>query len=76
MAGSDVVILQAGTTTVLKQEDAWAGTSYPFVYETPQNVDIGVLKPGYVPLYIRNYPLGSTDASLPIAQTSDRNYAA
>lgn len=72
--GSDVVILQSGTTTVLETGDAIAGSSYNYAYETLQNVDIGVFKNGFVPLYIRNYPLGSSDASLPISQTADRNF--
>jgi hypothetical protein len=38
-------------------------------------VDIGIFKAGYVPFYIRNYPLASTAASLPVAQVVDRNYA-
>jgi hypothetical protein len=74
VAGSDVVVLQAGTNTVLEQVDSLVGTSYNYVYATPINVDIGVLKQGHVPLYIRNYPLSTTNASLPVAQTADRNY--
>lgn len=73
-AGSDIVILQAGTSNILNAVDANAGTTYDYVYEAVQNVDIGIIKPGHVPLYIRNYPLTSTNASLPIAQTADRNY--
>jgi hypothetical protein len=72
--GSDVVLLQAGTSAVLETGDAIAGSSYNYKYETLQNVDIGVFKNGFVPLYIRNYPLGSSDASLPVSQTPDRNF--
>ncbi len=72
--GSDVVVLAAGTTTILDQVDSV--NSYVFEYTTPQAVDIGVIKPGYVPLYIRNYTLGSSSASLPVNQSVDRNYAA
>ena len=75
-ADSDVVVLAAGTTTELASVDANPTTSWSYVYETPQSVDIGVFKAGYVPFYIRNYSLGTTDASLPIAQTADRNYYA
>lgn len=76
VSGSDVVVLQAGTSTVLDSVDAVAGTTWGYTYETLQNVDIGIIKPGLVPLYIRNYALGSADATLPISQTFDRNYGA
>jgi len=75
VSGSDVVILAAGTTTILASVDSYASTSWGYTYETPQSVDIGIIKPGYVPLYIRGYPLGSSNASLPVAQTADRSYA-
>jgi hypothetical protein len=72
--GSDIVILQAGTSTILTAVDANVGAQYNYVYETAQNIDIGIIKTGFVPLYIRNYPLTTTNASLPIAQTADRNF--
>jgi hypothetical protein len=74
--GTDIVILQAGTDVILQQQDSNSGSTYNYVYETVQNVDIGLIKPNYVPLYIRNYPLSSSNASLPISQTFDRNYGA
>jgi hypothetical protein len=73
-AGSDVVILAAGTETVLASVDANAGSTYGYTYETPVSVDLCVFKAGYIPLYVRGYALGSTDASLPIAQVADRAY--
>jgi hypothetical protein len=73
--GSDIVILQAGTTAVLTSVDAYAGTSWNYVYETQQNVDIGIIKPGYVPLYIRGYALSSSNATLPVSQVFDRSYS-
>lgn len=72
-AGSDVVILQAGTTNVLTAVDSTPGTSWPYTYETPQAIDIGVLRAGYIPFYIRNYNLTNVDASVPVAQLLDRN---
>jgi hypothetical protein len=72
--GSDIVVLEAGTETELVNVDANAGTTYEFIYETPQDIDIGVFKIGYVPFYIRSYALGSTDSSVPVAQVADRNY--
>jgi hypothetical protein len=73
-AGSDVVVLAAGTDTILDQVDSVS--SYTFDYVTPQNIDIGIIKPGYVPLYIRNYALGTENATLPVAQRLDPSYAA
>lgn len=73
-SGSDVVILAAGTETERVNVDANAGTTYEYEYETPESIDIGVFKTGYVPFYIRNYALASADGSVPIAQVSDRNY--
>lgn len=74
ISGSDVVILQAGTETVLVQVDQNPISSWTYTYETPLLVDIFVSKAGYVPFYIRNYTLQSSNASLPIAQSIDRNY--
>lgn len=74
VSGSDVVILQAGTETVLNQVDQNVGSAWIHVYETPTLVDIFVSKAGYVPFYIRNYNLQASNASLPIAQVTDRNY--
>lgn len=74
ISGSDVVILQAGTETVLGQVDQNLTSSWIYTYETPQAIDIFVSKAGYVPFYIRNYNLGYSDALLPIAQTYDRNF--
>ena len=39
-----------------------------------RTVDVGFIKPGYVPLYIRNLALTTTDSSIPVALTADRNY--
>lgn len=72
--GSDIVILQAGTSNILLAIDSNVGTSYAYTYQTAQPVDIGVIKPGFVPLYVRNFALASTNAGLPITQTFDRNY--
>jgi hypothetical protein len=74
ISGSDIVVLTAGTTTQLLNVDSNSGTTYGYVYSSTSNVDIGVFKSGYVPFYIRNYTLSSSDASLPVAQVPDRNY--
>lgn len=74
VTGSDVVIYEAGTETVLGSVDAQAGTSWDYVYETPTTVDIGVFLSGYVPFFIRGLVLGTTDSSVPVAQVVDRAY--
>jgi hypothetical protein len=70
----DVVILTAGTSTILQQVDQNAGTSYAWAYSGTPTVDVGFIKPGYVPYYIRALALGSTDSSIPVALQADRNY--
>lgn len=74
VAGSDIVVTVAGTETERVNVDTNSGTTYNYVYETPEAVDIGVFLAGYVPFYIRNYSLASSDGSLPVAQIADRNY--
>lgn len=72
--GCDIVILTAGTTTVLQQVDQHPGTSYGWGYQGTPTVDVGFIKPGYIPFYIRNLALGATDSSIPVTLTPDRNY--
>jgi hypothetical protein len=74
ISGSDVVILQAGTETVLSQVDQNLGSTWNYVYETATAIDIFVSKAGWVPFYIRDYVLASANANLPIAQIQDRNF--
>jgi len=71
---SDVVILAAGTDTVLDDVDQ-GGTTFAYVYSGTPTVDIGIIKAGYVPLYLYGVALGATSASLPIKQLVDRSYA-
>lgn len=73
--GSDIVILNAGTSTERVDVDSNAGSSYVYTYATLGSVDIGVFKAGYVPFYIRGYALSTSDATLPVAQVYDRNYS-
>lgn len=72
--GCDAVVLTAGTSTILDQKDSLGTTSYAYTYSGAQTVDIGFIKPGYVPYYIRNLSLGTTDASIPVSLVADRNY--
>jgi len=74
VAGSDVVVLAAGTETVLTSVEDWSGTSWIYDYSTPQSIDIAIYKPGYIPAFVRGYALGSSNASLPVTQTPDPSY--
>ena len=73
--GTDVIVLSAGTNTILASVDANASTSWTWTYSGAQTVDIGFIKPGYVPYYIRNLALGTTDTSIPVSLAVDRNYS-
>ena len=75
VSGSDVVVLVAGTSTILTSVDANAGSSWVYTYSTVQNVDIGIIKPGYKVKYIRNYPLAASDISIPVEQQLDPSYS-
>lgn len=72
--GTDIVILTAGTSTILQQVDQNAGTTYAWGYQGTPTVDVGFIKPGYIPQYLRNLTLGTTDSSIPVALQADRNY--
>jgi hypothetical protein len=72
--GCDAVVLTAGTSTILTQQDSIAGTSFSYVFSGAQTVDVGFIKPGYVPMYIRNLALTAADSSIPVSLTADRNY--
>ena len=74
VAGSDVTILAAGTETVRATVEENAGTTYAYTYETPESIDVAIYNPGYMPFFIRNYALGSSNASLPCAQVADASY--
>lgn len=73
--GTDVVVLTAGTDTILDQRDANPTSSYAFVYSGAHTVDVGFIKPGFVPFYIRGLSLTTADSSIPVALTADRNYS-
>ena len=73
--GCDAVVLTAGTSTILDQKDSLAGSTYAYTFSGAQNVDVGFIKPGYVPYYIRNLALTAVDSTIPVALTADRNYA-
>jgi hypothetical protein len=72
-SGSDVVVLTAGTETVLASRDG-GGSTYAFAYEGTPTVDIAVYKEGYIPLFVRALALTSSDSTLPVSQVVDRAY--
>ena len=78
VSGSDVVILAAGTDTVLAINDGATNPvtsfAYSYTYSAGVNVDVAVYKAGYVPYIVRAYLLENGNASLPAAQVVDRNY--
>ena len=73
--GCDVVILLAGTSTILQQTDSHPSVTYAYAYSGTPTVDVGFIKPGFVPLYLRALALGASDASIPVTLTPDRNYS-
>lgn len=77
VTGSDIVILQPGTSTEYNNTDSNAGTTFSYVYDSSvvTSVDVAVYKAGYVPFFVRSFSLTSAGASLPIAQIADRAYA-
>ncbi len=75
IAGSEIVILEAGTTNVLVDEET-GGTSYDYGYNYIANtyIDIIVHSLGYEYMVILNYLLPSTNSNIPVSQRIDRNY--
>lgn len=72
--GCDAVVLSAGTTTILEQQDSLAVAAYTYTYSGTPTVDVGFIKTGYVPFYIRNLTLTTTDSTIPVSLTADRNF--
>jgi hypothetical protein len=73
--GCDVVILEAGTDTVLSSVDAQAGNDFVYNFAGTFDVDIGVVKPGFVVNYTYGFSLTGSDTNLPINLIADRNYS-
>lgn len=72
--GCDIVILEAGTDTVITSVDQFVGTEFDYAYSVNQNIDIGIIKQGFVVNYIYGFALTGIDTLLPIALRADRNY--
>lgn len=77
VTGSDIVVLAAGTSTILQQIDAYSGTAWAWNYDPDAvtAVDVCIYNPGYVPFSVRNLTTGVGGASIPVQQLIDRNYA-
>lgn len=73
--GADIVILTAGTSTILQQVDQNSTSSYAWSYSGTPTVDVGFIKPGYRPFYFRNLSLGSVNASVPVSLQTDPVYS-
>jgi len=74
VTGADVVILAAGTNTVLADVDAQSGTDFVWEYTGSQTVDIGVIKAGYKIFYTYGYSLTGSNQQLPVSLLVDRDY--
>lgn len=74
-AGTDAVVRNAGTETVLSTQEDNPLTSFAYTYSGAQSVDVSFYKPGFVPFAIRGLSLTAADSSIPVALTADRNYA-
>lgn len=71
---SDVVILEWWTSNVLADVDQW-WTSFAYSYSISWvEIDIGIIKPWYIVKYIYWFLLASTDSSIPVKQSTDRDY--
>jgi hypothetical protein len=76
-AGSEVVILAAGTTNVLASEETVndGDFSYTYTYVSNTYVDIVIHNvAGYQYFRIDDFLLDDVDASVPISQVIERNY--
>jgi hypothetical protein len=75
VSGSELRVFTAGTTGELYGVETTDGITDPaYVYTVTGLVDIVVHNVQYQYYRVNNYPLATTDASLPINQIFDRNY--
>lgn len=75
LSQSDVVLLTAGTETVITDADAVSGTwSYSYDPDVVSAVDVCVYRKGSLPYIVRNLSLGLSGAVIPVAQAADRSY--
>jgi hypothetical protein len=76
VSGSDIVIISAGTETVIDSTDATAGTSYTTSIDATvyPSIDVCVYQSGYIPYILRNLALTAAGLSLPMNQAADPSY--
>jgi hypothetical protein len=74
--GSDVVILSAGTTTVLTSVDSLGSSSFSWAYDPDvvTSVDVCLYMPGKIPFAVRGLSLGVAGATVPVSQAIDPSY--
>jgi hypothetical protein len=72
--GSDVTVTTSNTNTTVGSVDQNATSSWGYTYSGAQMVDIKIIKAGFVPYAIYDLVLTTTNSTIPIAQTADRNY--
>ena len=77
VAGTDIVVLEAGTSNIVQQIDSYSGTVWSWAYDQDAlpYADVVLYKPGYIARPFRNVQLGSVGASIIASQQADRNYA-
>jgi len=77
ITGSDIVIVNSGTSTELVNVDSNSGTTYSWNYDSDviTSIDIRIYKSGYVPVSINNISPGLQGISIPVAQKIDRAYS-
>ncbi|RLA19249.1 MAG: hypothetical protein DRQ56_05810 [Gammaproteobacteria bacterium] len=72
--GSDVVLLEAGTNTVIDSVDQVATSTWSYTYSVGVAFDYGVVKQGYVTIYRYGLVMADADSEIAVAQIQDRNY--
>ena len=72
--GADVIVMEAGTDTVLASIDANSSNDFVFTYTGSQTVDVGVIKQGFIVKYTYGYNLTGDNQTLPVALLIDRAY--
>lgn len=74
--GSDVVILEAGTETVLAESYGHSATSLSYSYDPDviTSVDVVITHVAYEYYRLEGLPIGAGGATVPIGQRIDRNY--
>ena len=77
VSGSDIIVLEVGTSNEYTSQDDLGSTSFSWAYDqdTVPSADVVIYKEGYVPYILRNVPLGAIGATIPVAQVVDRNYS-